>query len=362
MADPRSSIRLPPPATQRNYSIQPNTNYTGQVRDVSAYAADLASWGNTHKHKFMFVTEIELQPEYIGIADMTRFSLLNQSASRPKIKFEHTDFNEYGIRKGVLTKTTFEPISMSFLDDNENSAMQFFTNVLKLMSPITNIDESALVDNRQYDFKTGLGALTTINSSRSGVNIQERTFGEYRPNVYAQSSGAPGNKLTNMRSTGAAPTSLFKSVKVHHVHLFGEGVNTFTFKNPRLLSMDFDDLDMSSSDDIALLKLTFAYDYLTSAAGQMTAEISRLVGPTTYYLRRDLSNDSGGSVNQQSQTYVEPNLAVDQTPQQMTLKQFEQQQTEIAAAKAQAEQAASDAERLRYNNLADGLKSPSFTA
>lgn len=289
MADPRTPppIILPPPSG-RNYADAPNPLRPGGVRDVSAYATDLTRWENTHKHKFLFVVEIAFDDKFKGIVDRTRFSLLSQTASRPKVKFEHQEYNSYGVRKGVLTKTTFEPVSLSFIDDNENSVMQFFTNTTRLLSPVTNIDNADSVEYNQYAFnKTGTGTLTNINVTTSGIQIQENDQGTYRPNKYAQSAGYPGGK--NSRSGPNSPVSIFRSLKIHHVHLFGEGVNTFSFKNPRLLSMDFDDLDMAASNDIALLKVQFGYDYLTSNTTKMTAEISKLVGSANYYLRRDLS-------------------------------------------------------------------------
>jgi hypothetical protein len=287
MADPRSTIILPPPSG-RNYSTPSNPPRVGGVQDVSAYATDLTRWENTHKHKFLFVVEVVFDNKYSAIVDRTRFALLAQTASRPKVKFEHQEYNSYGVRKGVLTKTTFEPITLSFIDDNDNSVMQFFTNTTRLMSPVTNIDNSNAAEYNQYAFnKTGTGTLTDINVTSSGIQIQENNQGTHRPNKYAQSAGYPGG--SNTRSGPNSPTSIFRSVKIHHVHLFGEGVNTFDFKNPRLLSMDFDDLDMAASNDIALLKVQFGYDYLTSNTSKMTAEISKLVGSANYYLRRDLS-------------------------------------------------------------------------
>lgn len=251
----------------------------------SAYAADLALWKNSYKHKFLFIVEIVLHPDYVSAADTSRFALLAQTATRPNIKFEHTEYNSYGIRKAVLTKTTFEPITVSFIDDNENSIMQFFTNVIKLMSPITNIDNSALVDSSQYNFKTNFGTLTKITTTSQGLNVNESMIGNHRPNVYAQTAGSPGQRLT--QSNANSPVSIFDSVKIHHVHLFGEAVNTFTFNNPRLLSLDYDDLDMASTTDIAMLKMQFGYDYLTTSTSKMSPEVSRLVGTDPQHIRRD---------------------------------------------------------------------------
>lgn len=366
MADPRNY--QPPPVTQRDISSHTPGNFSGpMVRDVSAYAKDLARWENSHKHKFLFITEIDIHPHYVGIADMARFALLTQTATRPKLKFEHQEYNEYGVRKGVFTKTTFDPVSLSFIDDNDNSVMQFFTNVLRLMSPITNIDNSMLVDSRQYDFKTGQGTLTNINTTKqNGINVQERNSSEYRPNVYAQSSGYPGEQLSRSKTSTDSALSIFQTIKIHHVHLYGEGVNTFTFMNPRLLSMDFDDLDMASSDDIATLKLSFGYDYLTSNTGKMTAEISRLVtsnaanaGAPSYYLRRDLSPTSGGPGNQANQTTSVANAgAPASTTSNQTTQQIANNTSFQAAAMAQAAQAATPDEQSSYFVLAGGLQMP----
>lgn len=366
MADPRNY--QPPPVTQRDISSHAPGNFSGLMpRDVSAYAKDLARWENTHKHKFLFITEIDIHPFYVGIADMARFALLTQTASRPKLKFEHQEFNEYGIRKGVLTKTSFEPINLSFIDDNDNSVMQFFTNVLRLMSPISNIDNSASIDERQYDFRTGQGTITNINTTTTnGIIVQERNNSEFRPNVYAQSSGYPGEKLSRSQVAVNSAVSIFKSIKIHHIHLYGEGVNTFTFMNPRLLSMDFDDLDMASSDEIATLKLSFGYDYLTSATGKMTADISKLVssnaanaGDPVYYIRRDLSADSGGPGNQVNQTTSVANAgAPASNTAYQTAEQIANTNAQIAAALAQADQAATPEERSSYLAYAASLQKP----
>jgi hypothetical protein len=361
MSDPRNY--QPPPVTQRDISTHAPGNFSGpMVRDVSAYAKDLARWENSPKHKFLFITEIDIHPFYVGIADMARFALLTQTASRPKLKFEHQEFNEYGIRKGVLTKTSFEPINLSFIDDNDNSAMQFFTNVLRLMSPITNISNSATVDQRQYDFRTGQGTITNINTTSRGISVQENGTSEYRPNVYAQSSGYPGEKLARSQVAVGSAVSIFKSIKIHHVHLYGEAVNTFTFMNPRLLSMDLDDLDMTAGEDVTMLKLSFGYDYLTSDTGKMTTEISQLVtsnnsnaGAPSYYLRRDLSATSGGPGNQNTQTTAVANAgasASDST--RKTTEQLKQGATNVAAALAQAAQSTLTAEQSSYLNYAAG--------
>jgi hypothetical protein len=347
MADPRPPIQLPP-ISQRNFSQSASQN--GVVRDVSAYATDLTHWDNAHKHKFLFVTEIVLHPYYQAIAKLEKFALLAQTASRPKMKFDHMEYNSYGIRKGVHTKTIFEPMNISFVDDNNNSVMQFFTNVNRLMSPITNIDNSSVAEFNQYNFKPNSGAINSINTTGAGVQIQEVVTGQNRPNVYAQSAGYPGG--SNKISAPDSPASIFSSVKIHHVHLFGEGVNTFVFKNPRLLTMDFDDLDMAASNDVALLKMSFGYDYLTTSTGKMTAEISRLVGTANYYIRRDLSD----------QPYTQPQSVTVAAAQNKTdaIKLVANKDAQVLAATQAKAITPSPTEQAAFENLIQGLQKTPF--
>lgn len=357
MADPRSTLTIVP-IGQRNYQID-TPNSPGRPRDALAYARDLTTWANSYKYGFLFVTEIEFHPNYAQIADRTRLSLLTQSATRPKLKFEHIEYNEYGIRKRALTKTTFDPISLSILDDNDNSVMQFYINTLRMMSPITNFD-NADVDNRQYDFRNlGGGSILSTKSAQNGTGVvnMETSIGPYQPNAYAQSSGYPGETIRtslNARS-GESATSIFKSVKIHHVFLSGEGVNTFTFMNPKLLTMDFDDLDMKS-DEPSMLKMSFGYDYFVPSTGAMTVEIAKLVGKAEFHLRQDLVNgeSSGGSNDAINQGSANTTVGT------MTAAQVATIDAQVAAARAQATSLATNANATAqqvasYSNLADGL-------
>lgn len=298
-----ANIALPDNATGKTVNYQAIANGNN-----IQYSDDLADWRNTPKHPFLYVVEINFAPEYAQIASKSKFALLTQTATRPTAKFVYQAFNDYGVRSGVLTKTEFEPVSITFIDNNDNHMFQFYTNVIRLLSPVTNLPNSKLATTQQYNFSSGTGDLIAAKADTKEAS-------GLKPNVYAVSSGPPGQPHTSTDQT--SPVSIFQSVKIHHIHGHGAAVSTFTLVNPRLTSLEFTGLSMSTSDDNSILTTKWEYDYFTSELTAMSSEIADLVGQVKYKLRADLQ---AGPVQQTSRstttTAATPNIPADIKGQQ----------------------------------------------
>lgn len=272
MADPR----IPNPA-QRSF-VSPGASSTAPavspsaIRDVSAYAKDLDKF--YPKHKFLFVTRITFSDQrYDSVVNPGRFSLLTQSTTRPKPKFDYDEVNLYGMRTGVVKKTSYDAMTMSFYDDSANEMMNFYTNVIRLQSPLTNVTANTPIEIGQYDYRF------------EGAQYDEptNTF-KGSPNLYGVSSGPLGKPGDNI-------PRLIKTIELFHVYRFGRTVNQYTFINPRIISLDLDDLSMESGTDNSLLKLVFDYDTFRLDTGipfEQMPEISDMVGPVDYPIRRDI--------------------------------------------------------------------------
>jgi hypothetical protein len=266
VADPR---RLDP--GQRQYrGNTPIDNGLYITSDVAAYGRDLVDYA--HKHKFLFLVSFTFAPgyEYLGGASHPRFALLVQTTTRPSPKFEYDNINLYGVRTQVLTKTTFSPMSMTFLDDQQNEMMRFLIATLRVMSPITNMVNDVQLETNQYDFRLNQGKTDDITNASP-------LFG---PHMYPVSSGPMGGR--------GAPGEVapIREINLFHVFGYGDQFNQYKFLMPRITNLKLDDLDMSSSEK-TLITVDFEYASFTASLNQrMTPEVGRLVGPVIYPMRR----------------------------------------------------------------------------
>lgn len=137
---------------------------------------------------------------------------------KPKVRLIHQDVNYYNFRTRVLTNTTFEPLSITFLDDITNSFNDFFVEYM---------------------------------TKHSNQGSQGRAAADINEGFGIASSSLP---YKNGYSTGTA-------IIVEQVFANGENSNRFTFVNPRIETFDFDELAMDESAG-SMCTLTFSYDAL----------------------------------------------------------------------------------------------------
>lgn len=203
---------------------------------ASPYAIDLIA--RQPKHKFIFVVQFIFQSGYANLSDLD-FAFVIKKTSRPNVKFKSEDVNYYNFRTKVNTMTEFDPMTMSFHDDNQNYAMRFYNAYRNAMSPITNMNvDYGLVGPEQRGMEYGDLAVT---------NVVDGTI--------------PGQEYSASRGPLAQDRiQILKSVRLFHVYDAGRKMNLFEFANPRISEMSFDELDMSIGNEGTELNLTFDYD------------------------------------------------------------------------------------------------------
>lgn len=192
----------------------PQVLITGRGGEWQAlqYAAE---WNKHHpKFKFLFKVLFEGFP---GAGDASsQFYYYAIRADKPKVKFVHTDANYYNFRTRVLTSTMFDPLSITFYDEIGNSVSDFFA--------------------------------------------------AYLGSVSQQGSGGWGadRGMTGASSTVPYDRAYSKGTSITIEQIFGNGTRSNRYKliNPRLESMDFDDLSMDENLG-SLLTVTFTYDALS---------------------------------------------------------------------------------------------------
>lgn len=177
------------------------------------YADDL----NAHHPKFKFLFKVTFSG-FIGGASHPPFSAFVTRCDRPKVRLNHTDVNYYNFRTRVLTSVTYEPLSMSFLDEIGNSVNSFFVAYLAQRS----------------------------GTGRGNYGI-DKGFGD-------ASSSLPYSR--------GYTEQLGQRIVLEQIFANGTMTNRFIFINPRIESFDFDELSMEDSNNGSLMNLTFSYDAL----------------------------------------------------------------------------------------------------
>jgi hypothetical protein len=215
----------------------------GEHCEASPYAVDLIA--RAPKYKFLFVVQFiankgygDLSGQGLSPLDMA-FTV--KKASRPNLKFHYDDVNYYNYRTKVITKTEFEEMNMSFLDDTQNIAGQFYHAYMRAMSPITGIEESgALADLLEQ------GGMDFENKTLTANQIMN-TIGA---STYAASSGTLANDTKDV----------FKEIRLYHLFDNGNRMNVWRFFNPKITSLNLDELDMSIGTEGSELSIQFTYD------------------------------------------------------------------------------------------------------
>ena len=196
----------------------------------SNFARDFVSEAVYPKYKSLFVVQFIFNEDYIdtlgenGIG--TAFVVKN--AQRPNINIEHEEFNLYNFRTKVPKRSEYQPLEMTFWDDNSNQSTSFYKKYLELIVPNSRIDEGAteLYEDSTFNFAEGL------NSSS-----------------YQSLPGLNGHK------------TIFKRINLYHIYNFGKFVTAYKFFNPKITELALSELDMETSD-LSDIKFTFTYDGL----------------------------------------------------------------------------------------------------
>lgn len=217
------------------------SNQGTELDVVPSIGSDFAGTG-APKTKFLFTVEFGINTNIIGgiqkgAEQLERITLDLKNASRPDISIVYEDVNYYGVRTKVATKTNFGQLRLTFYEDAFNNANGIFWKYMNLVSPLTNLRDGG----RLITGQTG----GDDNAATGGLSSQLTTIGPL-PNGWQD--------------------GVIEYIKLHHHYIGGGhqrgGITTYTYYNPKLENLQYDELDMSSSD-VATITATFTVDAIT---------------------------------------------------------------------------------------------------
>ena len=206
----------------------PNDLAKSKICDPSPWATDLINLAP--KHKFMFVVEFQFTENYVSAFSDLEFAFVIKRSTRPNINFEYEDINYYNFRTKVLKKSEYQPMTMTFYDDMLDNALRFYNRYLQIISPISR----------------SVGDGTSQLFEESGMTFDQ--------------SG--GTNSASINAVGDTTKTIIDYINIYHLIHAGRQVDVYRFDNPRLQTMQLDDLDMTDTGVGTEVTIEFNYDGL----------------------------------------------------------------------------------------------------
>lgn len=219
-----------------------NTN-VGESAGATAIGGDLAGVG-APKLNFLFTAQISLDyaaPGFspaLGSANMEAMQFQLKSATRPNIAINYEDVNYYGYRAKVATKTSFGTVKLTFYEDTRSDNADINSTVWDIIRQVVPL--AALSGDVVSTAGDSVGAAAGDTGGSTGVGAYRRADGP------------------------------INWIRVYHhfiQHDIGSGseqyrTTVYTYINPKIESIEYNDLDMSSSE-ASTISITFAAEAIT---------------------------------------------------------------------------------------------------
>jgi len=231
---------------------------------ASPYAESLA-YEFAPKSPFLFIVELVFNADQISHPDDPKTTAhLIKTSTRPNVRFEYEEVNMYNFRTKVVKRSEFEPMIMTFHDDQKDSVLfTFYQEYLNRMAPITNLDPS----------------------------VQSATYEESGMRFGNQSSASIG-VLSNNKKT------ILSEIKLYHITNYGKTIDVYHFANPKIEEMQLSDLDMATSEPTQV-QIQFVYDGLYIEPNQSLdspkINVTELTNFGKWPIKYDGSANSSGS-------------------------------------------------------------------
>lgn len=211
---------------------------------ASPFAIDLIRFAP--KQKFLFVVDITFRPQYQSWKNIgSDMAFVVKTSTRPDVSFEYEEINMYNFRTRIAKRTIYNPMTMTFYDDNQNNANLFYTAYMRAMSPIANIGgvDTSIPSIQEYQTQS------MDRTEEFGTTFDLNSTPMYSG---AASLGALHDNAEN----------ILAEIRLFHVFDYGRLMNVYRFFHPKITTLNLDDLTMSDSGNGTEMTIEFAYDGL----------------------------------------------------------------------------------------------------
>lgn len=217
------------------------------------YAKDLVDRYGGAKFPFRFVVTLQCRQPYTHLDNYVP-TFLVKTCDRPQTEFDAEDINVYNIHTKVIKKTTFNPINMVFYDDQLSHVLTFCNMYLNVLSPTTNYNQARNNTSGLMDDVNNLD-----NYSQTPINLIEPLGGTIKTRELNSGLVSKYSASLGALSEYTVSQSLLESITIYHLYQGGGFCDIYKLINPKILSMQMDQLNHSATD-VNTITLSWHYD------------------------------------------------------------------------------------------------------
>lgn len=222
------------------------------------------------KYSSWFCVEFEFTDGYkANITPLQTFAFLCTKATRPNIKFDIEEVNKYNQKIFVQKRSEYEPLDLTFIDDDKNVTHTNFETMLRLLVPNMNLQGAPKLSDVMAFTDPNDAGLAQIKSDTNelldGVNTnsadQLRSSTEQLTLTKGFQTYA-GSIAPYYEPIMTKQGFYIKQINVYQVYRWGNFVNKFSYFNPIMASCAFSEIN-STGEVESSISASFRYGSMT---------------------------------------------------------------------------------------------------
>ena len=216
------------------------------------------------KFKFLFHVYFEINPAAysVGLSDGTNFGLEVKTVKLPSYTFDTHTMNQYNRKRIVQTKIKYDPIEISFHDDNGNSIRNMWYNYYTYYYK----DASKPVITTAGRVGPQLPTNEPLNLS---ADYNSRNI--YKPSIIGDEDwGYIGDTSTPSQTVSSASQGISKIPFFKNIQIYGFNQHNFvlyTLINPIITRFGHDTYDYSQGNGTMTNQMTVDYETVKYSEG-----------------------------------------------------------------------------------------------
>lgn len=220
-------------------------------------------FANAPKFKYLFHVYFELNHTLTGMTPATDMNpgILVKSITLPKFSVSVSEMNQYNRKRNIQTKITYDPVSITFHDDNAGQIKKMW------------------YDYYSYYYNDVTSSAKNVNTDQ----INNKYVDDISGNQQWGYSGEPSYS-TSAAAIDQSKPAFFKSIKI-----FGFNQHNFsgyTLINPMIERFEHDTYDYYQTNSTMENRMTIKYESVTYEEGAINGKNPELIpgfGSDAYY-------------------------------------------------------------------------------
>lgn len=246
------------------------------------------SYGYAPKYKFLFHVYFDVNKDYIGATSQwpedQNFGLAVKTVQLPKYSFELQTLNQYNRKRIIQTKLNYDPINLTFHDDNSNLIRRlWYTYYTYYYKDATQVDSNAGLSASDFGDDT--------SSASARYDLNRRNI--YDPSILGSDDwGYIGETSNSPATNAAAGLGISKAPFFKAINIYGFNQHNFVLYrliNPMIESFSHDTYDYSQGNGTMENQMTLQYEtvkyYEGAIDGRAPDQIVKGFGSETNYDR-----------------------------------------------------------------------------